>query len=352
MLIEDLYKEIGILVPSESYRGRPLAYWKFCKYLGLAYGKRNDGRYWNKIDDIKKIINNPNIKGYNPDFKFNNEILEMFKLKLKQNLGDRAKRCLSFIDKYMKENPELKEYAGQQWHLYNPNLNAHYFDIINSLEKAYWFGVLSADGSLIAGKFKPTPSDQADGKSIRYRYTIQIELNIRDMILLERFCDVIGIDYDQIKIRTRFKHGKKYRHAYLRFDCKPMAEALLKHRLTSPKTNRISLPKLYTIPERLNSRKLLLAWLRGYYDGDGWSNRSIIGAANKQLLIRIRHTLEIKNPVRMMRKSKTFIDENKKFHIWKSFYTINIGIDLIKEQISIFEGDKLFYLKRKNQRYF
>jgi len=194
-------------------------------------------------------------------------------------------------------------------------------------------------------------SDKAVGKSIRYRYTIGLELSIKDKVLLEHFCRAIGLDPNKIFTRQRLKFGKTYQQACIVFDCKPMALALEAFGLKSPKTFKISLPQFNDVLGGPSSRELLLAWLRGYYDGDGNSGSSMIGAASKQLLVKIRHSLNIKNPVRRVKKSFTYIESDGTFHHQNSFYVLSIGTDLLDEIMVLFKSNKLFYLKRKDYRF-
>ena len=89
---------------------------------------------------------------------------------------------------------------------------------------------------------------------------------------------------------------------------------------------------------------------RGFYDGDGWSNRTAIGAANKQFLVKIKNKLKIDLPVRKVKGSSTYLDEEGKLHILKSFYALSLGAETFDKMTKTIKDKDLFYLKRKKRR--
>jgi len=195
-----------------------------------------------------------------------------------------------------------------------------------------------------------TKSYHIIGKSVRYRYSISVEISEKDKILLGEFCNTLNIDHNKIRKRVRKKYGKKYPHVYIRFDCKPMAKALEELNFSSSKAARKNLPKFSNVIGGPSSNQLFLGFLRGYYDGDGWSGRTIIGAANKQFLVQIKHRLKIKFPVRKVKVSSTYLDEKDKLHILKSFYALSLGAKTYDKMTKTLEDKGLFYLKRKTRK--
>ncbi len=281
----------------------------------LGYILVGSSRY---IPYVWDKINYPSRRNYKPNYKFSQERLDQFKDYLKIILGENAKTCLKLIDSYKKANPDLKEYKSQQFLVENP----HIFGKLNTPEKLYWFGFLSADGWFIE-------------RSKR----IGLELAVKDKERLEQYVRFIGLPLYRIKERVRFtidKSGKITRNdmCYVIFGCKPMSQDLIEHgfRETTSKTE----PKLKQLPpfiinlitkakmeasHRLfitdnidsirisklrqwyytQSGSLALAWLLGFYDGDGhhMGGRSAsIGSSSQSFLSQIKQDFMARNQVR------------------------------------------------------
>lgn len=312
-LIGDLCDEIAKLVPKTQLYGGTLSYSKVSKFLG-------QGKLF--LKHIKSRITNLNDPGYNPDYKFSIERLLSFKVSLKADFGDSAIKCLNLIKKYEDKNDNLKDSINQQWHLNNPKLRVNFFNKIDNKEKAYWFGFLCADGSL---------DYTINKKNKKLRYQIRIELSVYDKDQLKRFCRTIGLDLNKIKEREKeimYKgECKKYHMAYIQFTCKPMAEDLLNHNFASSKAERKNMPKL-------GDRDLMLAWLLGYYDGDGLQGRTDILSANRDFLENIRKFFDIQFGVR-----KDHEDNN----VW----SLTLGASLFNEMIMNYK----YSLERKRKSF-
>lgn len=54
-------------------------------------------------------MTNPKVRGYNPDYKFSLENLNIFNA----NLRKRAPEVIIYLDKYLQENQDLEEYSNQ-----------------------------------------------------------------------------------------------------------------------------------------------------------------------------------------------------------------------------------------------
>jgi len=128
-----------------------------------------------------------------------------------------------------------------------------------------------------------------------------------------------------------------------------MAQALGKLGLAEAKSKRITLPNLYFVDSKFNSRELAFAWIRGYYDGDGHSGSTRISAANKPFLVRLKYLIGIENPINKLCGYYIEIDESGQLHTRKSHYTLSIGSAMFDEMNSLFERENLFYLKRKGR---
>ncbi|MFW9987234.1 MAG: hypothetical protein ACFFC3_01100 [Candidatus Odinarchaeota archaeon] len=253
-----------------------------------------------------------------PDFTFNKDLLNHLIKEVNAYFGEKAQNIIKLTKRYKKLNPNLKEYTREQYQLHNPNLKSHYFDIINTISKAYWLGFLRADGWI----------SSRGGK-----YEIGIHLANKDKLHLERFASTIGIDPSKIRPHHKLLEstGKIYPGYEFVFGCKPMFDALVMYGFKVSKSHLTQIPKFRDIPGEPSSRQLLLAFLRGYYDGDGRSGSNNIGAASKRFLVRIRHALDIKYPIIRESESYSYIDDSGKIHILHSFYSLNLGVLLFNE---------------------
>lgn len=130
-------------------------------------------------------------------------------------------------------------------------LREDYFDKIDSAEKAYFLGLLYADGNVAKGNFR-------------------IELTGSDKPLLERFRDAIYLDSNRPLYRVRGKikqWGQKRCRTRLGYCLavfsSKIADALIKHGCGPKKTDVIRFP-FGSLPEQYYRD-----FIRGYFDGDG-----------------------------------------------------------------------------------
>ncbi|KKM89251.1 hypothetical protein LCGC14_1250550 [marine sediment metagenome] len=235
--------------------------------LSIFFGK--DERY---LDDIKQRIRKQNHQKSNPNFKFSLENLKILENNLINKYGEQACAAIYFIEQYRTMNEDLKEYSGQQYHFHHPNLNGHYFQIIDTKEKAYWLGFLCADGYISKTRY---------GR-------LGIGLSVKDKIHLIKFCKAIGMEPSNVKEKDEILNYKgklvKYRIVYIDFWCKPMYEELIEQDFKS-------FPKLI-------SYDLYLSWLLGLYDGDGFQGKTMVCSEHKEILEQIKTSFNIKYEVR------------------------------------------------------
>ena len=116
-------------------------------------------------------------------------------------------------------------------------IDDHYFDIINSAEKAYWLGFLYADGY-----------NNEDGK-------IELALQKEDLSHIEKFKKAI-----QSKHKISYK--PKVQAYRISINSKSMSKALAYHGCVNHKSYVMDIPM--TI-----SSQYLSHFIRGYFDGDG-----------------------------------------------------------------------------------
>lgn len=138
--------------------------------------------------------------------------------------------------------------------------NHDYFEKIDTPSKAYFLGLMYADGSIIDGKTKFG----------RDKFTVSIELKYSDSYILEEFkkqteseSEVKRTDH---KERFVVVNGKTYKFikddAYFRISCTKMAQDLIKWGCVIRKTDKLE--KIPDIP-----KDLIRYFILGFYDGDG-----------------------------------------------------------------------------------
>lgn len=122
-----------------------------------------------------------------------------------------------------------------------------YFKDINTEEKAYWLGFISADGYV--------------NYSIEQRnYELGIELGIKDKDHLKKFNKSIGGNI-QVGERTRFSFGKYIDTCFIRIYDKELIEDLSKYYVVNSKSTTIKMPEL--------KEEFIIPYVRGYFDGNG-----------------------------------------------------------------------------------
>jgi hypothetical protein len=156
-----------------------------------------------------------------------------------------------------KENLHYKRRMAVTVH---PNLRIDYFHTIDNKEKAYWLGFLYSDGWITN-----------HNGSIR----IHLQLSGHDEDLIDAFCDCLVLEKSKKEYRIE-KTGN--RSVEIRFTCKEMGNDLLKQGLMFRKS------KIIEYPKSLNTRDLELAFLLGYYDGDGARNTTKITSGSLRFL--------------------------------------------------------------------
>lgn len=152
----------------------------------------------------------------------------------------------------------------------HPNLIVDYFETIDTKDKAYWLGYLSADGYV-----------DKDGSKL------VLDLANKDKELLFKFCDAVGANKDKISERIH-KCGSISNKIVI------YGKGFVNHLILLGCTNN----KSFTLKlNDFNDEKLDLAYLMGYYDGDGFANSSQICGASKDFMygVKIKYNLKF-NP--------------------------------------------------------
>jgi hypothetical protein len=158
----------------------------------------------------------------------------------------------------------------------HPGLRIDYFERIDDKTEAYWLGFIYADATLFVSR--------ETGESI-----IIMGLGKKDEDQLDRFCETLRLN----KAKKFYRTYEGSERVGIQFSCKKMCNDLMKHGLTSRKSKIINYPR-----QSLSSKELELAFLLGYYDGDGTRNRTIITSSSKTFLEQIKRRFNLPYNVR------------------------------------------------------
>jgi len=229
--------------------------------------------------EIKKtLVKNYAAKG--KTYLISLEILKDYKKNLKSIY--RNKYNYSNFEKifssYSQANT-LKEYTNSTLN-HNPNLSLNYFKIIDSKEKAYWLGWIFAEGH------------------INKHGGLQIEIGLKDEILVIRFANTIGFERNNIIYKKRINDkGTETRTILITFQDSCFTGHLLdKGLIVGKKSRLIKLPDFGDIHTN-QVRKLYLAFLLGYFDGDGQQSSSRIYSNSYKLLSQIKNKFNIESKI-------------------------------------------------------
>jgi hypothetical protein len=300
--IRDLKKEISLRLLKEISN----------QELSNILGQRDD--------HIKWVLE---VSRKNPDYVLTLELLENYQVQLEVKL-ENISRKKHLIEKYKSTNniPEKNYFI----HNYHPNLNLHYFKYIDTKEKAYLFGLLFADGSLYRNK--------------QGNLVISIELNVKDCLVIKNYIKAIGFESNRVKyykrltkdeITTEIKIIRLFR---VRFSNNLFGESMILNGFTiGKKSDIIRFPNL-------ENRELKLAFLLGYFDGDGKQGTTRISSSSRLYIEDIKSIFKLDYKLEITTyKSKS--GENKKS------YKLHLGADLFNEMLDNYEAS----LPRKRIRF-
>jgi hypothetical protein len=194
-----------------------------------------------------------------------------------------AKECSCGMEKKPRQSRSDASMARwyKQWttHTVHPNLRINFFETINTREKAYWLGFLYADGCMIG-----------NDKSAE----IRLKLSTKDENTIDRFCETLRLN----------KNKKEYlideggnEQSMIRFSCLKMSDDLIRHGFKFRKSRTIEYPKL-------PRGDLELAFLLGYYDGDGRRNTTIVSSGSVQFLEQIKNRFNLPYKIHVDKREK------------------------------------------------
>ena len=184
----------------------------------------------------------------------------------------------------------------------HPNLKEDYFEVIDTKQKAYWLGFLYADGWITE----------------RNRFGLGVQK--KDECVIENFVKALDLNIDKIEtIRGQM---------YIRPRSNKIISDLINHGCIFKKTKKIQLPNL-------RNRDLYLAFLLGFFDGDGTQKRTIITTASKKFLedIKLLFNLSFKIHIKLPTEHKM---NGRKINSGKVYYMC-LGAKLFNEMMDNYE---------------
>ena len=273
------------------------------------------------------------------DFVLSKERINIIKTNTKLVLESKSKKILNLCERYIRENPNLPDYANQKYLITKPNF---FGNIYENSESLYWLRWLCSDG-WVSQIGNP-------------HYQIQLKLNREDRIIIERFADTIGYDqariFDEIylveedsgRIRQIISSRVIFGCKTMWYDLKELGIFDFKNSGQVPRIVRqlIGKAKLKNPKGRLISSeegRLALNFLLGFYDGDG-NYRGGLSArilnSKKKFLDDIVDLFDIPNEVNI--NAEKFLDKETNKVIWKTRYQLHLGTDLFNQMLLAYKN--------------
>lgn len=241
----------------------------------------------------------------------------------KEQLQKRYQVSNSVIDRILRINNVTLRDRSHMSRQYT--LNEHYFDIIDTPNKAYILGLLYADGC-----------------NIRNTNTIKLELQERDKNILDK----INAELDSnrpLKLTLLHEKNLNWQNSYkLSITNKHMSETLDNHGLVANKS------LVLQFPTWLN-KNLMPHFIRGYVDGDGYlgleqNNKLISIASSKSFCIDLQSYLLSHYQIKSVMYNKESLHEQiQVLHI--------MGKDNITKFLNIIYENAELYIERKYDSY-
>ncbi len=216
-----------------------------------------------------------------------------------------------------KNNIEAHKERMSHIYAYHPKIRLNYFKSINTKEKAYWLGYIYADGGL---SYKTS-------KKQYIRFFFGQSNNDEDKKeMVYKLADTLGIDRKYVQPDSR--------GILLQFVITNNLIALDLNKygviIGKKKSKNIELPELCL-------RELNLAFLLGYYDGDGTEGSTVISSGSRMFLEKIKEKNDIEYELRY-KKSESIINEKK---VKGESWDLALGAKLFNEMIRNYQFSML-----------
>jgi len=272
----------------------------------------------NHIQYVKKNLNQ------DPKALIDIDTLESYKYNIWQRFGYLSDRIRYSIRLYKKLNKFGKVYRK------NPNFKRDYFKVINTQEKAYCLGFLFADGSINTKIRKNKKGREKKYYRLKFSQSIKPKKDRRHIDkknAIMNFLKKIGLEKEKIELYHEFELGfriqeNKFCHNLIKLGFIPGKKKSKNIMLPDLRNKNISISKL---------RELYLAFLLGYYDGDGTKDSTRITSGSKIFLEQIKCLFSIKNKI-----------GNK-----PGGYYLNLGPKIFNDMMDLDFKESMKYLRRK-----
>jgi len=236
-----------------------------------------------------------------------------------KSLSDKYNICTWSIGNVLKKN-NIKARVRKH------KCNESYFEKIDNEGKAYWLGLLFADGYVRKRK-------QCEGKH-KQGGVVGISLKNGDEYLLEKFI---------IDIESTYKLTKQIKDEFLSYKLEVNSVKMVNDLI---KLGCVPNKSLILMPPKL-SNKFICHFIRGYFDGDG-----SIGRYNGRIKFSLLGTNELLEWILLFFKKKGMIT-TPKICKKKNIYSIQINsksdIELIEK--ILYSSSTEYHLKRKKEKF-
>jgi len=169
-----------------------------------------------------------------------------------------------------------------------------YFEIIDTKDKAYWLGLLYADGYVEKNR-------------------VGFSFSIHDEWFLEKVARTFK------KYESSIRFNRQYQ---IRFNSTRMVIDLISHGCVPRKSKIIELPSL-------DSRELYLAFLLGFYDGDGQQKTTRIITGSNRFLDQIKEMFQLSSKIKEVYRDYVL----NGVRIFGGAYFMCLGAELFNEMM-------------------
>ena len=202
---------------------------------------------------------------------------------------------------------------------FHPNLKEDYFKDIDSKDKAYWLGFLYADGYMETRNNQP--------------FRVGLEIGLEEEFIVDKFIQILGLNSEAKR------YIKRSNTVLIRFANKSIVEDLVRHGLVPRKSKIIELPQLH-------SDELYLAFLLGFFDGDGKTGTTRIVTGSLKFLQQIKDKFKLN--FKIYRKNSPGYFKEKM--IGGKGYSMCLGAELFNQMMmnykeSLPKKRKIFHTK-------
>lgn len=262
-----------------------------------------------------------------PVSKFNSIDIELCKrLYIKEKLPIYKIAMLHGVSDVTMRTYFINNGVNLKGHYVGRNSNNNYFETIDSPDKAYFLGLVLADGSIM-----DLGTETNDKKAFK------ISLTESDSYILETFIKYARFDTD---LKLIHPEDDKPRMGFTIFSSKVFHD-LKSHGVEQGKSN-----KQTRIPSALiDNEELLIHFIRGYFDGDGIVNgRGHVGFCGSGTLLNQLRDYFV-NRYGFNRVSVTFNDNNNIYYVmWGGKRDRSKFLEII------YQNKQDLYLKRKYEK--